>query len=267
MTKITFSFGKNWQRFLKRINQETIDNSRYSLVNFLKLDNFRNMSFLDIGCGSGLFSYAAFNLGAQKIVSIDNDSFSVACCRYFYEKAGCPKNWEIHQASILNKDIHRFGTFDIVYAWGVLHHTGSMWEAIKSAGQFVNKGGYFYIAIYNKIPGRLGSRFWLNIKRFYNASPKFIKIILEWLYILKFCISNIIRFKNPIKKIKHHSAKRGMSWISDVSDWLGGYPYEFATVEEIFLFVRSNFPDFNLVNISSSQDLGNNSYVFKRGID
>jgi 2-polyprenyl-6-hydroxyphenyl methylase/3-demethylubiquinone-9 3-methyltransferase len=263
--KITFSFGKNWQSFLKSVDEERIKNAELSLTTFLMLDNLKGKSFLDIGCGSGLFSYAAFNLGAKKIVSFDIDPFSVECCKYLHKKANKPKNWEIYEGSILDKNfITRLGKFDIVYAWGVLHHTGKMWKAIENSANLVNKGGYLYMAIYNKVKGRRGSEFWLKVKKIYNASPKVGKYAIETLYILKFFASNLLRFKNPITRIRNYKSKRGMNWKTDVIDWLGGYPYEFATVEEIFKFMKLKFPDFNLVNIKTTNNLGNNEYLFKR---
>ncbi len=262
--KITFSFGKNWQNFLKSINEDRIKNAEISLTEFLKLENLKGKSFLDIGCGSGLFSYVAFKLGAKKVVSFDVDHFSVECCKYLHKKANSPSNWEIYQGSILDSNfISELGKFDIVYAWGVLHHTGKMWEAIENSARQVDKNGYYYIAIYNKIGGRKGSEFWLRIKKIYNSSPKIGKQAMEMLYILMYVfIPNLMRLRNPLKNIKDCKS-RGMDWRTDITDWLGGYPYEFATVEEVFKFMKVKFPNFNLVNLKAKNGLVNNWYLFK----
>jgi hypothetical protein len=55
-----------------------------------------------------------------------------------------------------------------------------------------------------------------------------------------------------------------MSWRTDATDWLGGYPYEFATVEEVFRFVRNEFPDFNLINLKVTGGRGLNWYLFQK---
>lgn len=266
--KITFSFGQNWQNFLKSLDEERLKNAEISIVDFIGLNNLDGLSFLDIGCGSGIFSYAAFNLKAKKIVSFDVDPFSVECCEYLYKKANSPGNWKIYKGSILDDNfISKLGTFDIVYSWGVLHHTGEMLEAIKNSAKLVNKGGFYYIAIYNEVEGRRGSEFWLKIKKFYNSSPKIVKQVIETMYIFNYFVWKLIRFKNPMTHIRNYKSKRGMSWRTDITDWLGGYPYEFAKVEKVFKFIKTEYPDFNLVNIKTTNGLGNNWYLFKREID
>lgn len=253
-----FSFGKNWQRFISSLTEERIKNAEKSLTSFLDLPNLKGKTFLDIGCGSGLFSYAAYRLG-------DIDSFSVKCCEYLRRKAGNPGNWKVLQGSILDSEfLNTLGEFDIVYAWGVLHHTGRMWEAIKNSANLVKRGGFYYIAIYNRVDGLLGSKFWLRIKKLYVSHPFIGKNILEPMYIALYFMGLIISGKNPINKIKNYSSNRGMNWRTDITDWLGGYPYEFATIEEVFKFIKNNFPYFELVNIKSTNRLGNNEYLFVR---
>jgi SAM-dependent methyltransferase len=263
--KTTFSFGQNWQYFLKSLTEDSIKNAELSLIGFLHVEDLQGKSFLDIGCGSGLFSYAAFKLGAKKVVSFDADPFSIGCCNYLHKKANSPENWDIYEGSVLDQNfIVQLGKFDIVYSWGVLHHTGNMWEAIKNSARLVDKGGYYYIAIYNKVQGKRGSEFWLKRKKLYNQSPKIVKYGLELHHIcLYHIIVPLVRGKNFIKAIKNYDSRRGMNWRRDITDWLGGYPYEFATVEEIFTFMKTNFPDFKLVNIKTTNTVGNNWYLFQ----
>lgn len=261
--KIAFSFGKNWQKFLKSLNDHRFKNARLSLTTFLGLDSFQGKSFLDVGCGSGLFSYSAFNLGAERVVSFDVDPFSVECCRYLHQKANRPKNWEIHQGSALDPEfLSGLGTFDIVYAWGVLHHTGQMWQAIKNSALRAAPGGFFYLAVYNDVKGVGGSQFWLRLKKLYNVSPAPLKFFLEVLYMFVYCLRRLCQFKNPVTDIRSYISKRGMDWKVDIVDWLGGYPYEFASVEETFRFIRTHFPDFHLVNLMTTEGVGSNWYLF-----
>jgi len=108
----------------------------------------------------------------------------------------------------------------------------------------------------------------LKIKKLYNSSPKMGKNVLEMLYIFASFAVTLIKLRNPITNIKNYGLNRGMNWRTDITDWLGGYPYEFATVDEIFAFMKTNFPDFNLVNIKKTNGgTGNNWYLFKRSGD
>lgn len=264
MTEKKFAFGKNWQEFLNCLNAGRFQAAQQSLSLFLGRPDLKTLSFLDIGCGSGLFSYGAFQLGAKRIVSIDIDPFSVQCCQHMHENAQRPANWEIYSGSVLDQAfLSQFKDFDIVYSWGVLHHTGKMWEAIKNAASLLKPNGLFYIAIYNKVDGPLGSEVWLKIKKLYNFGPRFLRPILEFLYTSALLIREVLHGQNPAKYVRNYQQDRGMNLITDVKDWLGGYPYEFATVEEIFHFMKSNFPKFKLVNVKSTNGLGNNWFLFQ----
>ncbi|MHC4775005.1 MAG: class I SAM-dependent methyltransferase, partial [Planctomycetota bacterium] len=160
-----FAFGKNWQRFLDLFSEERVQTAAESIRDFTGLPDLKGKSFVDIGCGSGLFSYAAHRLGADRLVSFDVDEFSVRCCRHLHERAGAPASWIVRSGSILDEQlVAELGTFDVVYSWGVLHHTGRMWDALRHAGGMVNRSGYFYITIYNNRRGLRGSRSWLRIK-------------------------------------------------------------------------------------------------------
>jgi len=267
--KQTFSFGRNWQNFLKNIDEERIGLAESSLIDFLRLPDLRGRTFLDIGCGSGLFSLAANRLGAEHIVSFDVDPFSVECCTLLHRRAGNPSNWQVLQGSVLDRDfLARLGKFDIVYAWGVLHHTGKMWEAVANSLDSVQNGGLYYIALYNRLLARDGSTswvhpFWLAVKRFYNDHPKVGGYVLEPLAMLAYLTIVVARGENPVTHVKNYKSHRGMSWRTDATDWLGGYPYEFATVEEVFTFVRARSKKFNLVNLKVTGGRGLNWYLFE----
>ncbi len=267
-----FSFGRNWQRFLESLDQDRIKIAAQSLTEFLNLTDLRGKSFLDIGCGSGLFSYAAFQLGAERIVSFDVDPFSVQCCKHLHKLADSPAKWEIYEGSILGKPfISSLGNFDIVYSWGVLHHTGKMWESILNSCGLVAPNGYYYIALYNKIISRNGSpawihQFWLSVKKMYNAHPLIGRFVLEPVAMSAYLLMVMARFDNPITHVKNYRSHRGMRWRTDATDWIGGYPYEFATVEEVFKFVRKNCPDFVLTNIKTTSGRGLNWYAFQKKV-
>ena len=194
--KKRFEFGKNWKNFLKKITHERISIAENSLIKMLGLDNLSGKRFIDIGCGSGLFSLSARNLGA-KVFSFDFDEYSVWCAenlrkKYNYED----ENWIVKRGSIIDRDfVNSLGKFDIVYSWGVLHHTGEMWSAIDSSTSLVDEKGTLFISIYND--QGIKSHFWWMIKWFYNSLPKFLKKLFA--YSISFFIIFIMLIKYTLK--------------------------------------------------------------------
>jgi len=273
MNKQKFAFGKNWQYFLDNyFNEERLESAVNSLKEILNIESLSGKKFIDIGCGSGLFSLAAYKLNAEKIISLDVDKFSIRCCNQLFETYNKPPNWQIIEGSILDDEfVETLEKCDVVYSWGVLHHTGNMWKAIDNAANLTSDNGVLVIAIYNKVvnfcifsDGRFGnSRLWEIEKKFYNKMPDFIKSILNGFIAGFLLFLYLFTFQNPIKKIKMFPKKfRGMSWYVDIKDWIGGYPYEYADVEEIFKFLKKK--NFMLQNLKLKNNLGNNEYVFKK---
>jgi SAM-dependent methyltransferase len=231
----------------------------------LEAETLEGKSFLDIGSGSGLFSLAARRLGAR-VHSFDYDPESVACTqelkhRFFASDA----DWTIERGSVLDADyIKRLGRFDIVYSWGVLHHTGAMWQALENARLPVSVGGRLFIAIYNSQEYR--SRLWLKVKRFY-CSGATGRILVPALFIPGFIVGglakDLLRVRNPVARYTEYKKSRGMSIVHDWIDWLGGYPFEVAKPEEILSFYRERgFVLEKLVTCGGG--LGNNQFVFTR---
>ncbi|KKN05551.1 hypothetical protein LCGC14_1086210 [marine sediment metagenome] len=212
---ISFSFGKNWKNYLNSLTVEKIQIAKQSLKDFL--GNITGKTCIDIGSGSGIFSYSMFALGAKEITSVDIDSFSVQCSNYLRKKVKNPERWNIYQGSILDKKfISKFGKYDIVYSWGVLHHTGNMWEAIKNAASLVNDNGVCFLAIYNKTKS---SRFWLEVKKIYNLSPRIGKKLMNFLlFSVMYFILPLLSLKNPLIRLKNYKKNRGMDPMTDVKD-------------------------------------------------
>ncbi|CAN5422880.1 MAG: class I SAM-dependent methyltransferase [Acidobacteria bacterium] len=263
-----FEFGRNWQAFLRVVDEPRIRAAEASLQRMLRVTTLEGQRFLDIGSGSGLFSLAARRLGAQ-VHSFDFDPQSVACGRELRRRhaTGDPE-WTIEQGSALDRDyLDSLGTFDIVYSWGVLHHTGRMWEAIDNATRPVRPGGKFFIAIYNDLGTRTAR--WHSIKRLYNRLPRIGQPVLTVATMLPGEVKAIGRALlkgRPGDYVREWTTynDRGMNRWRDMIDWVGGYPYEVATPEEIFEFCRAR--GFSLAGLKcGGVGLGCNEFVFVRG--
>lgn len=257
-----FSFGKNWQKFLKTLNNEKIIEAKKSLTEFL--GDIKGRTFIDVGCGSGLFSLAAHQLGA-KVISTDVDDYSIQCARYLKEKYG-NRGWVIKKGSALDKTfVSSLGKYDIVYSWGVLHHTGNMWRAIETVSKLVKPKGRFYMAIYNnntkyKLEGT--SKFWHSIKKIYNNTNAICKKMIYFTYLAYLLIGLTVHGINPIKYIKNYKTNRGMNFFTDVKDWLGGFPYEYATPEEVISHLKQL--GFKFKKIKKARSLGCNEFLFTK---
>lgn len=259
-----FKFGKNWLSFIKTLNNERIDVAEKSLQDFLNYQNLNGKTFIDIGSGSGLFSLSARNLGA-KVFSFDYDGSSVESTQILKEKYyNDDQDWSISQGSVLDKEfINSLGTFDIIYSWGVLHHTGSMWEAIANIIPLTKPGSEIFIALYNDQGSK--SKKWLRVKQIYNKGwlgKFFISCIFIPYFLINFVFYSLKHGKSPFKNYKDYKKRRGMSVYHDWHDWLGGLPFEVSTNEQVVDFFNSK--GFYLKKIRTNNGLGCNEYVFKK---
>lgn len=262
-----FAFGENWRNFLSVLDDDRIAEAERSLQKSLGLARLDGLRLLDAGSGSGLFSLAARRLGAS-VHSFDYDTSSVGCTqelrrRYFPDDP----DWMVEQASVLDQDyLASLGQFDIVYSWGVLHHTGAMWQALANVAPLVKPGGSLFISLYNDQGST--SRLWRRLKRTYNQLPPRLRpaytlAVMGPREARSFLIS-ILR-GHPGKYVdswRNYKNSRGMSKWHDIVDWIGGYPFEVAKPEQVLDFYRTR--GFNLVGLTTAGGgLGCNEYVFR----
>jgi SAM-dependent methyltransferase len=264
-----FSFGKNWKHFSSSIDERRIQFAENSLKRMLEISDLTGKTFLDVGCGSGLFSLAAHRLGAR-VHSFDYDPEAVTTTESIRQRFGREaSSWVIEQGSILDKAyLKKLGTFDVVYSWGVLHHTGAMWDALGNVAEFVKLGGTLFIALYNDQGG--ASRRWLTIKKMYNRSPSLVKLALVLgvgaFFEGRSSLIRLIKLQNPLpfKDWVRRGQERGMGTWYDLVDWTGGYPFEVAKPDAVVKFYRDR--GFSLTKLTTvGGGHACNEFVWVRG--
>lgn len=256
-----FRFGKNWQSFAqKALTSERVEQARTQFRALLSPVDLKGKSFLDIGFGQGLsLSCAALEGAMVKGVDVDQDNLDAISTTQ--SVVGLKEDLKVEIGSILDsqwveKELAEHGPYDVVHSWGVLHHTGNMDLAFKNACSLVKDGGHLVCAIYNR---HWSSLPWLWIKWTYCASPHFVQqlmiaLFFPIIYIAKFLVTG----KNPMTKL------RGMDFMHDIVDWVGGYPYEYASIQEVKDIVEP-YGFKCLKSIDANVPTGCNELLFVKG--
>lgn len=219
-----FDFGGNWSSYSGLIDEDRIRDAETALGKLVHAEDIVGKSFLDIGCGSGLHLLAASRLGAGRLVGIDIDPKSVVTAERVQNLFGQGVRGSIMRASVFDLSPEGIGQFDIVYSWGVLHHTGAMREAIVRATRLVGPRGLFVVALYRKT---LTCRLWRWEKRWYSRASPAMQRVARTIYTGLFRF-NLLLARKSFRAYLHEYDRlnRGMDFSHDLHDWMGGYPYE-----------------------------------------
>lgn len=260
MDDLRFGFGKNWLKYLKVVDIESIQKAKENIQLWIDTETLNEKRIIDIGCGSGIHSYAFIELGAREVISFDFDINSVKATKILWEKAGKPKNWKILQGSILEIEfLNELGQFDILYSWGVLHHTGDMWKAISNTIKYLTDyNSIIWVALYQGVNTYEQD---LKLKINYNTSSYLEKQFIVLGEIIKIMKRRRAKGKNPF--LWNEKRGRGMSTYYDLIDWLGGYPYEVCTLDQLsnYMKIQGNW---NLVKYNDDEACA--VAIFKKNI-
>ena len=259
-----FGFGKNWKSYISGLTPERIAESRKAIAASFQSTDFTGLRVLDIGSGSGLSSLAFLQMGAD-VTAFDYDIDSVECTQSLLAShATSNMKWQVMRGSVLDPDfMASLGTFDIVYSWGVLHHTGAMWQALDNAASAVGDCGTFLIALYND-QGVL-SKFWKVVKWLYCSSwlGRFaVKAIFYPIFFAYSIFQDVTSRKAPLSHFKSYYQSRGMSIVHDWDDWLGGYPFEVASEATVTVWAKTHA--MAKQNTRLTNGLGCNEFVLRK---
>ena len=253
--KGNFNFGVNWLAYSTHaFNSNAFSDAKLSLTTLIGREKISGATFLDVGSGSGIFSLAARALGASHVTGIDISPESVEAAQANAKRLNM-SDITFFQHDILSDNPGSLSRYDVVYSWGVLHHTGDLWQAMEKTVMHVTPRGLLVLAIYNR---HWSSPIWRAIKRTYTASPRLIQqAMISVFYAVIYVTKLIATRSNPL------SRRRGMNFYYDVVDWVGGYPYEYASPEEVITFLQKH--SFHLLKmVPTPLPTGNNEFVFQK---
>jgi 2-polyprenyl-6-hydroxyphenyl methylase/3-demethylubiquinone-9 3-methyltransferase len=225
-----FSFGKNWASYAGLIGEPQIEEATKGLLKLIPAEDFAGRSFLDIGCGSGLHALAAGRLGVSRVVAVDIDPVSVATAKTVLSANDFKPPWQAEVKSVFDLNPETDGTFDIVYSWGVLHHTGDLWQAVAKAASMVSVNGLLVLALYRRT---YLDPFWLVEKRLYAHAPRPIQSLVRGIYVAMFRLGMLATGRSFRDYVAKYKSYRGMDFYHDIHDWLGGHPYEMTLAPEV----------------------------------
>jgi 2-polyprenyl-6-hydroxyphenyl methylase/3-demethylubiquinone-9 3-methyltransferase len=251
-----FTFGQNWKAYSRVLDEQRLDAAAASLQQLLGMRSVDGLTVADVGAGSGLFSLAMIRLGAAHVTAIDRDPECVAVIRdnadRFLEPTLAAK-LDVRPGDVLEPRTLPDARFDVVYAWGSLHHTGAMWPAIEHAAALCGPGGLLVLAVYNQT---WFSRGWLAVKRVYHRAPSPVQVAMAAALAMPRAAARAIRGRSAGR------TDRGMSVWYDAVDWLGGLPYECARPEAVESFLAAR--GFALVRRWTTRRHGCNQFTFRR---
>lgn len=230
-----FAFGENWASYAKLVTEAEIEEAVKGLQRLVggRLDGKR---FIDIGCGSGLHSLAALRLGAAEVLAVDVDPNSVSTTEGLLASQAPGKSWRAVEESVFGLKPEVLGGFDVVYSWGVLHHTGDLIRAMRSAAGLVRPGGMFIFALYRRT--KL-CWFWKREKRWYSQAGRVGQAAARAAFILLLRMKLARHNRSFREHVAKYKGNRGMDFYHDIHDWLGGWPYESISPAEVHALMRA----------------------------
>ncbi|HOX22334.1 MAG TPA: hypothetical protein PLL10_02635, partial [Elusimicrobiales bacterium] len=121
-----------------------------------------------------------------------------------------------------------------------------------------------FIAIYND--QGLQSWLWKAVKYSYNKLPFGLRSLLLGPALARIWGPTVVKDAlklAPMRSWQNYSSDRGMSPWHDVMDWVGGYPFEVASVDDVINFMdKHGFAPSNLKAVLNGY--GCNEYVFQK---
>jgi SAM-dependent methyltransferase len=124
----------------------------HHLPRLVAFDGFRGKDVLEVGCGAGT-DLVRFARGGARVTGVDLSASAIELARQNFAQQGLTA--DLHEA-----DGERLpfadGTFDLVYAHGVVQYTSNPAALIHECHRVLRPGGEAVFQVYNRIS-------WLNV--------------------------------------------------------------------------------------------------------
>lgn len=230
-----FQFGENWSSYAESITTDAIEEAEKGLLKLVSKEELQERRFIDIGCGSGLHALAAHRQGASHVYCVDIDKDSVETSKRVLDRFAPESHRKVENISVFDLSTDTTGSFDIVYSWGVLHHTGDLDGALRKAAALVAPNGLFIFALYRRTAL---DAFWKLEKKWYTNAPSGLRRVADTIYISLYRLGLLAKGTSFSTFLSEYKSRRGMDFYHDVRDWLGGFPYESITPSEVDELMR-----------------------------
>ena len=131
---------------------EAIENKRYALEpeihQFAQFSRYHGKEVLEIGVGMGT-DFLQWNRAGAYATGVDLTEECVALTRARLLVFGFPDEGRVLQADAENLPFAD-SSFDLVYSWGVIHHSPNTRKALEEIVRVMRPGGEGKVMIYNK---------------------------------------------------------------------------------------------------------------------
>ena len=154
MTEVNKSFSSYhrnlwnniWPEFHNQKDLIDLINWRGARIDYNKISEFKNKSFIDFGCGNGSTAFAFLQRGAKHGHLIDFGEKSIKAAKVYSKKLNLTKKTSFEVADITKYRTNK--KYDFVICSAALHHlkdTNTIFKTLKNFSKVCNDGAYFYV--------------------------------------------------------------------------------------------------------------------------
>ncbi len=211
-----------WTEYLPRVE----GHNRW-LKSLIGEDDIRDKVVLDGGCGTGIGAIGFKMLGAKEVMGIDISPGALSTASNLAQELKLDISFQ--QRDLLNLDLGQ-RSFDIIYSFGVLHHTGNTRLAFENLLRYLKPGGKFVLALYVKTPLTFLHQ---GLRKFLLTLPAFTRIPISRLA--------------SVTMIGKKKIIRGFDGEGDALDWLYVPHRDHYTPEEIRDWFREHGMEMKLL--------------------